>query len=134
MNNLGRGYLARHTARQRTTRRIKGFWRCISRCSCRESKPKSSRGRQKTQDAPQCYRLNTSQSWEVTLGVIGQHWEGSAGQGWEGEVTFLRKVPAHAHKGKMVDNVYSSTWGRGMSAGAFKQRCTKTINRHGTHT
>src|SRR4029434_5994467 len=34
----------------------------------------------------------------------------------------------------MVDNVYSSTWGRGMSAGAFKQRCTKTINRHGTHT
>ena len=35
--------------------------------------------------------------------MIGQHWEGSTGQGWEGEVTFLRNVPEHAHKGKMVD-------------------------------
>src|SRR4029434_906035 len=25
----------------------------------------------KTKEAPQCYRLNTSQSWEDTLGVIG---------------------------------------------------------------
>ena len=26
------------------------------------------------------------------------------GQDWEGEVIFLRKVPEHAHKAKMVDN------------------------------
>ena len=36
--------------RQKTTRRIKDFWRCISRCSCRESIPTSSRGRQKTKE------------------------------------------------------------------------------------
>src|SRR4029434_2650090 len=81
--------------RQKTTRRIKDFWSQFQH---------QVEAGKKTEEAPQCYRLNTSHSWEVTLGVIGQHWEGSTGQGWEGEVTFLRKVPEHAHKGKMVDN------------------------------
>src|SRR4029434_2314686 len=53
------------------------------------------------------------------------------GKGGEWEGIFLWR---NTHRPKMVDNVYSSTWGRGMSAGAFKHRCTKTINAHGTHT
>ena len=69
------------------------------------------------------------------MGVIGQHWgrfyRSRLGRGGEWEGIFLWR---NTHRPKMVDNVYSSTWGRGMSAGAFKQRCTKTINRHGTHT
>src|SRR4029434_3486768 len=91
----------------------------------------------KTKEAPQCYRLNTSQSWEVTLGVIGQHWECSTGQGWEREVSGRGFSYGGTHTGPKwwTIDVYSSTWGRGgISARGFKQRCTKTINRHGTHT
>ena len=56
------------------------------------------------------------------------------GQDWEGEVIFLRNVPEHAHKAKMVDNrcvLPHLGQGGGMSAMGFKQRC---INAHGTHT
>ena len=40
----------------------------------------------KTEEAPQCYRLNTSQSWEDTLGVIGllQVNVGKGACEWEG--------------------------------------------------
>ena len=50
------------------------------------------------------------------------------GQDWEGEVIFLRKVPEHAHKAKMVDNrcvFVHLGQGEGMSARALnKGVCT----------
>ena len=96
----------------------------------------SSRGRQKTKE-PHSVTVyiqvnNGSLQWGQgsTLGMF------LTGQSWEGEVTFLRKVPEHAHKAKMVDNrcVLPHLGQGGMSARGFKQRCTKTINTHGTHT
>ena len=55
------------------------------------------------------------------------------GQGWEGEVTFLRKVPEHAHKAKMVDNrcvFLHLGQGEGMSARALN----KGVSMHMAHT
>src|SRR4029434_1630296 len=54
------------------------------------------------------------------------------GQGWEGEVTFLRKVPEHAHKAKMVDNrcvFVHLGQGEGMSASALN----KGVSMHMAH-
>src|SRR4029434_5456579 len=108
--------------RQKTTRRIKGFWRCISRCSCRESIPTSSRGRQRLKSLTVLQYIYKSIMGGYS-GVKGQHWgrfyRSRLGRGGEWEGIFLWR---NTHRPKMVDNVYSSTWGRGMSARGFKQR------------
>src|SRR4029434_3713476 len=99
--------------RQRTTRRIKGFWRCISRCSCRESIPTSSRGRQRLKSL--CYSIYTSQSWEVTVGSrvnIGDvFYRSRLGRG--GDLLTERFRNTHTKPKWWTIDVYSSTWGRG---------------------
>ena len=92
------------------------------------------RGREKTKKASQCYRLNTSQSWEVAWVSIGllQVNVGKGACEWEG--MFLWR---NTHRPKMVDNgcVFLHLGQGGMmSARGFKQRCAKTIDAHGTHT
>ena len=55
------------------------------------------------------------------------------GQDWEGEVIFLRKVPEHVHKAKMVDNrcvFLNLGQGEGMSARALN----KGVSMHMAHT
>src|SRR4029434_7565999 len=51
----------------------KYFWRCISRCSCRESIPTSSRGRQRLKNLTVLQYIYKS-IMGVYSGVKGQHW------------------------------------------------------------
>src|SRR4029434_1885808 len=131
-----RGFLGRHSSRQKTTRRIEYFWRCISRRSCRESIP-TSREAGKDKRASQCYSIYTSQSWEFTVGSrvnIGDvSYRSRLGRGGDLLTEGSGKRTQRQNGGQEMC-IPPPGAGGGMSARGFKQRCTKTINRHGTHT
>ena len=79
----------------------------------------------KTKEAPQCYRLNTSQSWEVTWVSIGllqvnvgkgaceQEGRGNHGRFW---------IPKW-----WIRDVYSTTWGRKDVCKGAKGICSQPI-------
>src|SRR4029434_6758711 len=76
----------------------KYFWRCISRCSCRESIPTSSRGRKRLKSLTVLQYI-----YKSIMGVyMGQHCFVTVGKGaCEWEEIFLWR---NTHRPKMVDN------------------------------